>query len=204
MSDRDNTAQSQRGHRPSVTIITFFLAANWIAAPSNVLASDACSTTAIRAAASVSVSDGSAFDIEALYHTPDHSSIRHDYSDRPDQVVAVEGPAAWITAGDETAQGSEFHKLFALGHQYHAFLTEFGEILGNVRESTAIEFDGRPHAATTGDYPYGGVVHRIQGGTPARPLGLVFDFGESGRIEAKFSDWREVDDLDLPFLATIG
>jgi hypothetical protein len=181
----------------------FVVAVFWLATALPSTASDACSTTAIRAAAQVSVSDGSSFDIETLYYTPDHSSIRHRYPDRPDRSTVVEGPSAWIMSGAETAAGSEFHKLFVLGHQYHAFLTDFGSILDNVRETEAIEFEGSEHSATTGDYPYGGVVHTIHGESAERPPGLVFDFGETGRIEVALSDWRRVGERDLPFRAII-
>lgn len=194
---------SKSGHRPFRTSALTVAAVIGLAATPGVFASDACSTTAIRAAAQVAVSDGSSFDIEALYHSADHSSIRHFYPDRPDQVVAVEGPVAWTMAGSETQAGSDFHKLFALGHQYHAFLTDFDEILDNVRESEQIEFENSRHTAKSGDYPYGGIVHSIHGESAERPLGLVFDFGDTGRIQVALSDWRPVGELHLPFLAII-
>ena len=50
-------------------------------------ASDACSDVAIRAAADVTVSDGTSFSIESLYASPDHSSIRHFGDNRDEQVV---------------------------------------------------------------------------------------------------------------------
>jgi ketosteroid isomerase-like protein len=72
-----------------------------------------------------------------------------------------------------------------------------------VRQTEAIEFGGSGHKATSGDYPYGGVVHSIHGESVERPLGLVFDFGETARIEVALSDWRRVGEHDLPFLAII-
>lgn len=203
MSYPSESKQSPTKHRTLRITTRVAAAVLGLSLASGAFASDACSTTAIRAAAEVSVSDGSSFGIEALFHTADHSSIRHIYRDGPDRSTVLEGPSAWIMSGDETSVGSEFHKLFALGHQYHAFLTEFGAILANVRETESIEFGGSRHKATSGDYPFGGVVHSIHGESTERPVGLVFDFGETARIEVALSDWRQVGERDLPFLAII-
>lgn len=179
--------------------MTIFL----VGGTSEAVASDACSTTSVAATADVSVSDGSSFTIESLYHTPDHAAIHHEYEEREDQVIAVEGPIAWARSGSETTIGSNFYKVFALGHQYHAFLLYFGDILANVRESDTVEFRGERHSAMSGDYPYGGTVHSIRADSGERSPGLVFDFGDDGRIEASLSDWRAVGDQELPFIVTI-
>jgi ketosteroid isomerase-like protein len=163
-------------------------------------ASDACATTAIIAAADVSVSDGTSFRVESLFHTHDHSSIRH-IRDDGDQVIAVEGPLAWYRVGDEERPGADFHQVFALGHQYHAFLLHFAEIVGGVVEQSEIEFQDETRPAWSGNYPFGGKVHLVE--RSKKPEGLVFDFGETGYIEVALSDWRTVGETRVPFNASV-
>jgi hypothetical protein len=92
--------------------------------PQPVLASDTCSGRAIITAADVSVSDGSGFRTASFYRSKDSAAIRH--IDDRDRTVAVEGPLGWARDGERAELGSGFYKLFALGHQYHALLLEFG------------------------------------------------------------------------------
>ena len=160
------------------------------------LASDACSSLAITSTADVTVSDGSGFRTESYYRSKDGAAIRH--LDDRDRMVAVEGPVGWASDGEKAAAGSDFYKLFALGHQYHALLLEFDNIAANVREDTQVEFSGDMRAATSGDYPYGGTVHLVRGEDASRPAGLRFDFPDDKVINASFLDWRETDDRVVP------
>ncbi len=160
------------------------------------LASDACSGLAIKSTADVTVSDGSEFRTESYYRSKDGAAIRH--LDDRDRMVAVEGPIGWASDGEKSAAGSDFYKLFALGHQYHALLLEFDNIAANVREDSQVEFAGDMRAATSGDYPYGGTVHLVRGEDASRPAGLRFDFPDDNVIVASFLDWRETDDRVLP------
>jgi hypothetical protein len=144
----------------------------------------------------VSVSDGSKFRTESYYRSKDNAAIRH--LDDRDRIVAVEGPIGWASDGEKSAAGSDFYKLFALGHQYHALLLEFDNIATNVREDTQVEFAGDMRTATSGDYPYGGTVHLVRGEDASRPAGLRFDFPDDNVIVASFLDWRETDDRVLP------
>ena len=159
--------------------------------------SDACSTRAITAAADVIVSDGSIFQVETYFHSRDVSAIRHIRD--PQQLIVVEGPQSWTQIGDNSNTGTEFHKLFALGHQFHAFVLHFEEIVSNVRRLDVILFDDEARQATSGDYPYGGVVHLIQGADEMRPVGLLFEFPENTVISVKFDDWRNVGKVSLPY-----
>lgn len=161
------------------------------------VASDACSNFAITSTADVSVSDGSEFRTESFYQSKDSAAIRH--LDHRDRIVAVEGPIAWAREGERSQVGSDFHKLFALGHQYHALFLEFDVITGNNREDSQVDFGGEIRKATSGDYPYGGTVHLVRGEDPSRPAGLRFDFSEDSVITASFMDWREQDDRMLPY-----
>ena len=151
-------------------------------------ASDACADHGIIAHADVTVSDGSSFSTEAFYHSADTAAIRH--LGATDQTVAVEGPVAWVQVGEEAEFGSDFHKVFALGHQYHALLENFDAIVSNGRDTTR-PFRGEVLPARSGDYPYGGAVHLV-GHRDSPPLGLVFEFPDAAPIEVVFSEWRTV------------
>ena len=159
--------------------------------------SDACSTLAIKAAADVTVSDGSSFQIETSFQSRDVSAIRHIRD--PQQLIVVEGPHSWTQLGDTATIGTDFHKLFALGHQFHAFLLWFEELISSVPRREDIHFNGESRQAVGGDYPYGGKVYLIQGADTKRPMGLLFEFPEDTVISVKFDDWRDVGDVLLPF-----
>ena len=176
-----------------------FLIALAIAAPL-AQASDACSDRAIVATADVSVSDGSAFRTEALFHSREAAAIRHIAEQN--QLVVVEGPRSWYRAGDKTGYGEDFHKVFALGHQYHAFLLHFDELADDVR-STRIEFGGEDRSALAGTYPYGGSVYMVTGDAPGRPAGMRFEFESNAPIDVTFDDWLDDAGTALPFLAII-
>jgi hypothetical protein len=169
------------------------LAAHPIAA----FSSDACSTRGIAAAADVSVSDGSGFRIESYYQSKVAAAIRH--IDESDRIIAVEGPLGWIRHNDESEVGSDFLKLFALGHQFHAFLFDFDDIASNLRQRDNLAFRGEQHRATSGDYPYGGIVHLVHSDDDMRPAGLLFEFPEDTVVSVGFDDWRDVGGAFLPF-----
>ena len=160
-------------------------------------ATDACSIRAIGASADVSVTDGSSFTIESYFRSRDYAAIRHLREN--ERVTSVEGPFGWIGSDDKFRLGGDFEKIFALGHQFHAFLLYFDELTDNQRDSAGIEFLGALHAARSGDFPHGGDVHLIAMGDPARPVGIVFDYPDIDPIEVVLDDWREVDDVELPF-----
>ena len=164
-------------------------------------ASDACSNRAIVTSADVTVSDGSTFRTQSFFHSRDEAAIRHIRDS--EQTVVIEGPLSWVGANDRSQLGTGFHKLFALGHQYHAFLLHFDELSDNLRETERLIFGGNVHRAQSGDYPYGGTVHLIEGTESPRPVGLLFEFPESTAIQVTFSDWQKVGATELPFRAEI-
>lgn len=164
-------------------------------------ASDACSIRAILTSADVTVSDGSAFKTQSFFHSIDGAAIRHIRDS--DQTVVVEGPLSWVSVGGRSQLGTSFHKLFALGHQYHAFLLHFPELADNPRKTERLIFRGNVHRAQSGNFPYGGTVHLIEGAESQRPVGLLFEFPESTAIQVTFSDWQKVDGAELPFRAEI-
>lgn len=164
-------------------------------------ASDACASRAIVTSADVTVSDGSAFKTQSFFHSRDAAAIRHIRDS--DQIVAVEGPLSWVRVDSKSQLGTGFHQLFALGHQYHAFLLHFDELSDNRRETKLLTFGEDVHPARSGDYPYGGTVHLVEGSESPRPVGLLFEFPEATTIQVTFSDWQAVGDTELPFRAEI-
>lgn len=164
--------------------------------PIAAFSSDACSTSSIVAAANVSVSDGSGFRIESYYQSKSAAAIRH--IDEADRVIAVEGPLSWARMDGKSEAGSVFYKLFALGHQFHAFLLDFDSIASNVQQRNGLRFRGNQYRSTSGDYPYGGTVHLVHGVDEERPVGLLFEFPEDLVISVSFSDWRNIDGVALP------
>lgn len=164
-------------------------------------ASDACSATAIEAGANVAVSDGSSFKVKTFFHTKDQLAIQHIR----EQVTttALEGPAAWVQSGDQSSLGSDFHKAFALGHQYHALLLHFDDIIGETNLVSNIAFQGGTYTAKKGAFPYGGEIFLILGKAQNQPVGLRLAFPETPPIDASFSDWATIDTHTLPRHITI-
>lgn len=160
-------------------------------------AADACSMRSVVTSADVMVSDGSSFTIQSFFQSSDAAAIRH-IRDK-DQIVVVEGPYGWARVDDSERMGSDFEKSFALGHQFHAFLLYFDEIVSNRHDSESISFKGKEHRALTGEYPHGGLVHLILGEGGLHAQGLIFQFPGSKPIVVSFSDWRSLDQFEIPF-----
>lgn len=177
----------------SSRLLVFFVLATHV---QNAWSSDACSSQAIHTLADVSVSDGSSFSTESFFHSKDAAAIRHILDE--ERIIAVEGPTSWVQRSDSTEPGTEFHKDFALGHQFHAYLLYFDEIVSNIRATSDIQFRGGTYQATSGDKPGSGIAHLIAGDDPGRPVGLLFD-NEDISIAFSFFDWRELDGESIPF-----
>lgn len=160
-------------------------------------ASGSCPGQVISATADVTVSDGSGFRIESFFGAADQAAIR--FVDEHDQVIAVEGDVAWVSRNGNAQTGSDAHKSFALGHQYHALLLQFEALAVAVGRTPDVSFDGAVRTAISGEYPHGGRIHLVDGDDRRRPEGFVFEFPESPRIEVRFDDWRRLGDSDVPF-----
>ena len=169
--------------------MTSFAHASWT--------SDACSTRSVESHAEVTVSDGSSFTTRSYFNARDAAAIQH--ISETEQLVAVEGPLGWTRSGDDSGLGADFHKSFALGHQFHAMLLYFEEIVTDARSIEAVRFHDAMHPAIGGEYPYGGDVMLVDGDSTKRPAGLVFEFPDTAPITATFLDWREQGDLALPY-----
>ncbi|NNE41536.1 MAG: hypothetical protein HKN14_11540 [Marinicaulis sp.] len=164
-------------------------------------ATDACSPVAISTKANVSVSDGTSYKTATHYHSASSSAFEQ-IDDDGSSLIVVEGPVAWARSGDKIVRGSEFHKLFAFGHQYHAFILYFDEIMANVEEVESFAFRGETFRARSGDYPYGGKAHMVMG-DGILPRGFQFDFPEIPPITVVLSNWKKKRGVDLPYALLI-
>lgn len=160
-------------------------------------ASDACSEISIATRAAVTVSNGDKFDVRSQYHSAGGSIITHIRDQ--ESTIGAEGPFSWTTTNSGQQTGTDFHKIFALGHQFHAFLLHFAEMVREPVIVTDIPFQGAQYSAIRGAFPYGGAVFLIDGENEAQPRGLRFEFEDTAPIEVVFSGWRINDDAELPF-----
>lgn len=181
-------------------VATIFLALNLVI-QSPALASNACEDRAITTTASVSVSDGSRFETETWFQAADHAAIRH--YDEAVQTVAVEGPLAWISRGERFQPGGDQLKGFALGHQYHALLLHFSEIVADAEPVKDIVFQGQTRSGIGGGYPFGGKIFLVHGAEDDKPAGFRFELPASPPMEIAFSDWRDHQGRNLPFHVAI-
>jgi ketosteroid isomerase-like protein len=164
-------------------------------------ASDACSNRAILTVADVQVSDGSSFRTESFFQSAEASAIRHIREDN--QIVAVEGPVAWMSRGNKTQVGGDQLRSFALGHQVHAMLLHFEEVASGIADRTEISFDGGIYPGSGGDLKYGGKIFLVQDVNSPYPLGFVIELPGQTPMEISFSEWRTQDGTPLPFLVRI-
>lgn len=159
-------------------------------------ASDACRNWGIAASADVTVSDGTRFRTQTVFHGVSSAAISQTV-DESTSTIAVDGGYSWVRQGQIVQAGEAFHKLFALGHQFHAFVLYFDELLVNVRQGS-IEVDGQRLSTRVGDYPYGGKVHWVAASGPAHFHGFRFDFPDRDPILVRLDDWRLSDGRELP------
>ncbi len=159
-------------------------------------ASDACSTVSVTTAANVTVSDGKTYTARSHFQTKDTAAL--SIIDDAESFHAVEGPNAWIRNADGETLAPEATKSFALGHQFHALLLRFEDIVSNIEPFENIDFNGGPGGGEKGDLPFGGVVMRFAGEDGAFQ-GLRFLFPETAPIDVTFHDWRRTNKLMAPF-----
>ncbi len=160
-------------------------------------APDGRSRRHIHAIAEAHVSDGSRFVLETLFHARNEAAVRHVRDDV--RTVAVEGPFGWTSEGGVARLGSDAQRGFALGHQFHAFLLAFEEIIDDAEPMTAIPFGGGERRGIGGPFPYGGSVQLIEGDDGGWAAGLRFEFPGAAPIEVVFADWRPAGGQILPF-----
>ncbi len=163
---------------------------------SGALASDACSSLALEATADVTVSDGDSYQTHAYYHAPNNNSI--SFLRAENEHFGIEGPYGWYNMEERKGLVGPPQKIFALGHQFHAMLLYYDEIMLNKEPATDIAFDGGSHSGKGADFPHGGRVWLVDGEAPDRPAGMHFMFPETTPIDAIYSDWTDVSGQQLP------
>jgi hypothetical protein len=165
-------------------------------------ASDACSNRAIVAFADVDVSDGSSFRIESYFQSARSAAIKHFQEDT--QVIAVEGPLAWISRGDQSQVGGDPLAGFALGHQFHAMLLYFDEIATDITDVTDISFNGKVSEGMGGSFLYGGKIYMVKAAGNQHPDGMVMLLPEQASMEISFSEWTTQEETPLPLRVLIN
>lgn len=182
-----------------MNLLPVFLGA--LLTPSISLSSDACRPWGILTQAEVEVSDGTSFRTESVFQAVDAAAITHIREDGK-TTIAVEGGDAWFMSGDNVGVGTEFHKLFALGHQYHALLLYFNDLIADIH-TDRLEREGQSFDTRSGGYPYGGIVHLLSSVDAQSPWGFRFDFPNREPIWVRLESWSIQDGVQLPFVARI-
>lgn len=162
-------------------------------------ATDACSTTAIVTAAEVTVSDGGSFRTQSYFQSGEAAAIRH--IDSSERVVAVEGPFSWAGSDREATLGGTALSSFALGHQFHAFLWFFDELVEDLETDIDVPWSGSMSKGRRGQHPYGGSATLIDADDEEQVL--LLENADYGRIVIRYDDWREENGKRVPFLISI-
>lgn len=157
---------------------------------------DACATGAIHTKADVTVSDGMTYSVESFYRSRKRAAAH--FSSDGGAMYAVEGGLAWSRSTEGEALAGAFVRDFALGHNFHAFLLRFEDVVEAVERVDGIEFDGRTVTGQRGVRESGDPVYLIDGASPAQPAGMRYDVGDM-KIEITVSDWREENGGWVPY-----
>ena len=147
--------------------------------------------------ASVSVSDGTRYQITTVYRDQHHALFHASY---PEQIITqvVEGESIWQRVGDERSEGSPFVELFVLGHQFHAQLLWPEQFFVTSVPQAGIDETCQCRLTVATDR-FGNVA-RLQGDAKTgRTVANTTQIKEGPLIKYRFSNWREVETVQLPF-----
>ncbi|WP_262693529.1 nuclear transport factor 2 family protein [Kordiimonas aquimaris] len=164
-----------------------------------VSAQDACSTDAVHALADVTVSDGKTYSVESLFRSRHQAASVFIQENGSTNVV--EGPFSWVATKDQAELGGNFLRDYALGHQFHAFLLHFNDIVSDIEVIEDTAFNDKSYQAARGVLDTGGYVS-LMNPNAQQPAGLRFELGEY-LIDITLSDWREQDGVQVPFTLRI-
>lgn len=165
-------------------------------------ADDACSTKALYAYAYVTVSDGKTYSVETFFRSKDRAASKF-IRETGDTLHVVEGPFVWVHSGHTAELAGDFQRDFALGHQFHALMVHFKDIVTDTERVSEIEFAGKKVSALKGVRDTGGALYLVDGDRPDQPAGLRFDVGDL-KIDIIASDWRDIDGTSIPFALLIN
>lgn len=163
-------------------------------------ADDACDARAIYSMADVTVSDGTTYQVEGFYKSRHRAAAR--FIRENSTLHVLEGPNVWVQTTSGSRPADDFQRDFTIGHQFHAFLLRFEDLVTKPERVQDIDFAGEQHAALKGERDTGGEVYLIDSDTPGQPMGLRYDVGDL-KIEITTSDWRTVSGTQVPFALSI-
>lgn len=172
-----------------------------ICAPHAAYASDACSPLAIVTSAQVRVSDGKRYVMETYYSAPEIAALRQISSPEDTTIIATEGPRAW--AINQEGGDDNLLRTFAMGHQFHALLLHFDDIVIDAHD-TEVTYRGATRRARVGHWPFGaGEAQLVYQAAGNRVDALILSGPERPDVVVRFSNWRSVRGERLPFRAAI-
>ena len=171
----------------------------FFALTTGVSAQDACSTNAVHALANVTVSDGKTYQVESLFRSKHQAASI--FIEEQGSTNVVEGPFSWVSSEEKSELGGGFLRDYTLGHQFHAFLWHFNDVVSDIEIVEGVMFGGEAYPAHRGVLDTGGIVSLINPNAP-RPAGLRFELGEF-LIDITFLDWREQGQVEIPFALRI-
>lgn len=175
----------------------FWLCAASVLFPTVVFANNACLAPAFTTAADVTTSDGDAYEVRTTYRNTKELAV--EFIRDGNTTFAVEGGLVWARNGENENNAGDGELRFALGHQYHAIILRFDEIMRDVIDVDVIPFGDRKLPGRTGKYPTGGEVSLVDGDIIGRPAGLFMVLPGTTPITVRFNDWREIQgDTNLP------
>ncbi len=166
------------------------VALSTIAIPSAALADDACAVPAIDTVAEVTTSYGAEYKVRTTYRSA--NDLVTQFVNDTTTTLAVEGPDVWVQSDSSDNIGGDAERRFSLGHQYHAMLMHFDDIMENVRPATDILFNGEIHQGRIGNYPTGGEISLVDGTADNQPAGLVMLLPDESPITITYGDWRMI------------
>jgi hypothetical protein len=176
-------------------------AANSSALPWTVALGDIDGILAIEAVASVTVSDGTTYQVETAWRIGERSIFHRIYPDRV-ATMAREGLFYWSWDGVTQSEIPSTLGDVIDGHQFHARLL----FLDGIERADAIisessEFCDCMNYRITTESDAALTMHYEK--ASSRPHTLVMQNQEFGRILIEYDDWRLVDGVSLPWQISI-
>lgn len=154
--------------------------------------------------ADVSVSDGTEYQAQMEYETPNRATYVQRF---PDVTMRFEISGDDVSVWRDETQLQSFPEglsAWILGHQFHVQLFRFAEINGGIVQVSpydgegdcpCTEYRGLRSASDMGIEGYGLVVNDESG----RAQRLFVHRGAQSPVTTMFDDWRTQDDREIPF-----
>lgn len=147
--------------------------------------------------ADVRVDDGREYVIETYYAGVNDAVVRQT---RPNGEINTTAIAAEDAASDAAEAALEMQNTIVLGHQFHAVLLHFDNIVISAHDGETT-FAGETRRMREGYWPYGeGTARIVYAASGDRAEALVFNFAGVPEITVGLEAWRE----DLPYRLIIN